>query len=327
METDLTESSLVGKIPDDEKFRKFLSGYRYKPFYYLSAPDELIDDYFFRTLESKTGTRFLLGRTGGEYTYCVVIRHLDFDTDIFECKMARIEHLHSVSEHFNEAVDSVLGFLARNKYEFVDITIDSNDFKLMSALNDGGFRYVGGAVTSGLDIPKLINIREDLKKAVIRPYQESDYENVVRIATDSFTRHTENLNRFIIDGRFNEANVGVLYRRWIENCISGKLAQKVLVADIDGNAVGFIACSVIEIQKNRLIIGDIPLNAVDRSYRKKGIYRALVESALEWFGDCGIGYVVIKTQMTTLAPQYVWQKFGGKLVKSEYNFHKWLRTS
>jgi len=149
---------------------------------------------------------------------------------------------------------------------------------------------------------------------------------VLKLAESAFIEEGGNLNRFYVEDHLSNERVGELYRKWFENCMSGEQADKIFIAEHDKKAVGFIACRIRTASLNiNKIIGSVPLNAIEKEYRKKGIYRGLVSRALNWFANNQCTNVEIKTQLTTLGPQYVWQDFGGRLVTSEYDFHKWLK--
>jgi len=317
--------TILEKIPDTDAFLRFISKYPYKPYYYLSIPEYACNDHFINRLNQKKDSIFLVGHKGREYRFFCALKHLDFDSDIFGHKMGRLECLYLKGEGITPSpLNEILAYSSENNYDFIDVSINTQESHLIPVLSDTMFRFTGTVVTYGIDLSKWKRPAGKEQGLRIRDIQKQDYQDVFRIAEDSFSDKANNLNRFIIDGRLKDSSIALLYRRWTENCISGRRAQKVLVADIDGKTVGFIACNVHDIDEAGLKIGDIPLNAVDRNYRQKGIYKELVLSAFEWFSNQGIGYVEIKTQITTVVPQYVWQKNGGKLVKSEYNFHKWI---
>ncbi|RLJ04628.1 MAG: hypothetical protein DRP08_01265, partial [Candidatus Aenigmatarchaeota archaeon] len=195
-------------------------------------------------------------------------------------------------------------------------------------LEEVGFRFMSTIVIYGLEIKKSRKISCVIpNEIIIRELNKNDIPFLLNLAETAFVEDELNLSRFYVDQNIPKEKVAKIYKEWLLNCVSGVTADKIFIAVNKNIPIGFITCKILNPKYVDLTIGDIPLNAVAKQFRGKGIYKALVAKALKWFKIKKCDYVEIKTQLTTLAPQYVWQKYDGRLLNAEYHFHKWFKKT
>lgn len=306
-------------------FKKLFKNYPYKSYYYYDFDEVQLTEVMLEQIERQNDATYITA-VASDNTMCFSsVLYLEFDSSIFGLKVGRVSQFITNVADPRYYIDKLCQFCIENDYDFVDISINTMESQLLPIFQDKGFCCLGVITTYSIDISREAKQFKREFRGLIRELEDDDVDFLLEIVESSFSGQGENQNRFFLDINLPNNKVGKLYRRWFENCVSGERAGKILVAETEGIPVGFIACDVKKIEKFEAKIGTVPLNAISKDYRRQGIYKALVSEALNWFIEEKCKYVEIRTQLSTLAPQYVWQNFSGRLVKSEYVFHKWFK--
>ncbi len=97
------------------------------------------------------------------------------------------------------------------------------------------------------------------------------------------------------------------------------MADQTFVAEIDGKIAGFLTC----VRGSETVYGKVSLNAVDRSFRKQGIYRQMIDAALAWFLREKSPLVSVRTSIFSHAVQRAWIRLGAVPSDVEHTFHWW----
>ena len=305
--------------------KKLFKNHPYKSFYYYDFDEVQLTEVMLEQIEGQNNATYITAVASDNRMCFSSVLYLKFDSNIFGLKVGRISQFITNFEDPRYYLDKLCQFFIENDYDFADISINTMESQLLPILQDKGFCFLGVIVTYSIEVLKEAKQFKRKFGGLIRELEDDDVDFVSEIVERSFSGEGENQNRFFLDTNLPNKKVGKLYRRWFENCVSGERADKIFVAEKKGIPVGFIACDVKKIEKLRAKIGTVPLNAVLKDYRRQGVYKALASEALNWFKEEKCKYVEIRTQLSTLAPQYVWQNFNGRLVKSEYVFHKWFK--
>jgi GNAT superfamily N-acetyltransferase len=163
-------------------------------------------------------------------------------------------------------------------------------------------------------------IPPDTGTVLIRPVRPGEDEAVKRVAAESFRGY---LGHYHADERLGRKECDEVYTSWaVRSCISRDVANEVLVADIDGDIVGFAA-----LRLNSPEEGEGVLFGVAPSAQGRGIYRSLMIRGMEWCRSKGATRMVISTQITNVAVQKVWVRVGCEPSHAYYTFHKWFDRS
>ena len=125
-------------------------------------------------------------------------------------------------------------------------------------------------------------------------------------------------SRFRVDPAIGETNFQRLYGQWVDNSISGGIADAIFVWQTSGLPKGFITV------KKRGDTGVIGLIAADIQHRGQGIGTALVNHVKAYAAESGLARLDVVTQgRNTLACRF-YEK-NQFVVKSELNvYHLWL---
>ena len=116
-----------------------------------------------------------------------------------------------------------------------------------------------------------------------------------------------------------------LYSAWIENSLSGKLADAVLVereaGNEDGRIVGMITVS------HRGAVGTIGLLGVDARWRRRGIGRRLLLAAASCCRSAACTQLAVVTQGDNVSACRAYEGAGYMIADEQDIFHFWKRSS
>ncbi len=160
-------------------------------------------------------------------------------------------------------------------------------------------------------------------------------------AVQTIARPEHRDTRFFSDPHFPQRLAQELYATWIKLECEGR-AQQVFVAapgtnspgsgtspesasraTLDGSLaspVGYISCHFDAGRRT----GQIGLIAVSGEFQGKGLGRALVQRALDWFAAQGAQSVSVVTQGRNIPAQRLYQGCGFASASMQLWFHKWF---
>jgi GNAT superfamily N-acetyltransferase len=171
--------------------------------------------------------------------------------------------------------------------------------------------YLDRDLTKG-DLPELTG------KTVVRPIKDGEAGRVKEVSASAFAGY---FGHYHADPKFSKDDCDDIYADWAyRGCLDRRVADQVLVAEIDGDLVGFCLIKVLDDQ-----VGDGTLYGVHPGYRGRGAYRDLVVAAMNWARDKCCTRMVESTQVTNLASQKVWARLGFEPFSSYYTFHRWFQ--
>lgn len=154
-------------------------------------------------------------------------------------------------------------------------------------------------------------------KIPIRSAGADDREQICAIARTAFRGYD---GHYHADPRLDRTACDELYVDWAgRSCSQKELADEVLIAEPDGNPVGFLT-----LKKTGNTEADGRLYAVAPQAQGRGIGQALLVAGLNWCRERGLRRMIISTQITNLASQVSWVRVGFTPSESFYTFHKWF---
>lgn len=154
---------------------------------------------------------------------------------------------------------------------------------------------------------------------VVRPMQPGEEEDVIRIAGESFRKY---IGHYHADSRLDRTKCDEAYMSWAaRSCGSSKIADEVLVAELDGTIEGFLTLRFLDLQE-----GEAALFAVAPTAQGLGIGQALMIHAMQWFRSRNATRMLISTQIINIAAQKSWARVGFEMSHAYYTFHKWFDT-
>ncbi|MDP8931472.1 MAG: GNAT family N-acetyltransferase [Actinomycetota bacterium] len=214
-----------------------------------------------------------------------------------------------------ERVTQVLDFCAHHGVEFAIVRCATNDLRAVQELEDTGFRLMDTLVYYGRGLEDPPPPMDD-GPVRVRPAAPGDEMRVRAIAARGFTGY---VGHYHADERLDRAACDEVYASWAyRSCIESGVADGVLVAELDGDIVGF---STIRIKDDQEAEG--VLDAVDPAVRRRGIYRQLGIARIDWCRRHGLSRLVVPTQLANPASQRGLVRLGFAPQRSSYTFHWW----
>ena len=235
----------------------------------------------------------------------------EWDTNHFGFKVAKL----NVSSP-KEILPS-LEFCIREEVVLLICRCDTNDTPSTHLLEQQGFLLMDTIVNSCLDLTTWkMPVNTDLSG--IRWYGEGDIAAIAAIAQKAFTGY---IGHFHKDPRLAPDKPDSLYVQWAYNsCYDKNLAAGVVVAELEGEVVGFL--SIVPPCDGK---GDFGIGGMDPNAQGKGIFPKLYLFSFDWLKSQGVTWVQDKTVVNNYAELKVLIKVGMRPFNSLYTFHKWLR--
>jgi RimJ/RimL family protein N-acetyltransferase len=235
--------------------------------------------------------------------------HSILDTERFGYNIAKINS-------FEEPILNTINELKDNNYKLILSKVNSNDISLINELEQNGFLLKDIQITYYFELsdPIDFNPSEGVK---IRNAELSDREALYEIAMKSFG----NYGHYSADEKLDVLKCKGIYGDWIIRSYDKQVADNILVADINGEIVGFLSH---KIYTNKFKYAAGGLGAVDPKYRNKDISKAITISGLNWALANNCKWVEHNVLITNYPVIRSLSKLGFKISNSFVTFHKWL---
>jgi dTDP-4-amino-4,6-dideoxy-D-galactose acyltransferase len=235
-----------------------------------------------------------------------ICTYLDWDSRFFERRIARVS-----GHRLDEArLSEVVAWCKTNRIDCLYFLADSDDAQTSALAWRNAFLHTDVRLTfertlagSALVTPPGRSVR------LARPGDLGALKAIAR------TGHRD--TRFYFDPHFERVKCDLLYETWIENSFSG-FAQSVLVAEVNGEAVGYITCS------SRGEESWIGLMGVADKCQGMGLGKQLVEGFLAWSVEQGACRATVVTQGRNLRAQRLYQRMGFLTASFQLWYHRWF---
>lgn len=214
-----------------------------------------------------------------------------------------------------ETVESIVDQSKAEGLRLLFVRCLSDDWATVHTLEHRGF----------LLMDTLLYLRRELDgnfpvpngEAQIRSARPEDLGVFNAVARKTFAGFCGHYNA---DSRLDQSVVSEIYPSWASNALTCKaVADEMLVAQIDGNIIGFGALKVLGGGiTDGLLYGVLP------EFRRRGVFRDLILASLHWGRDRGFTAMDYSTQLTNIAAQSAVTQLGFLPRRSVYTFHLWL---
>lgn len=137
-------------------------------------------------------------------------------------------------------------------------------------------------------------------------------EQIYKLAFESVK-----FSRFKLDANFHQREFEKLYKIWVDNSFSKKIADAILVYKENNDILGFISYAVFE------KLATIGLIAVSPEHQGKGIGRKLLEAVESKLADLGIVELRIPSQLQNETACKFYSKMGYTIIEEKIVKHYW----
>ena len=215
---------------------------------------------------------------------------------------------------FDYPVNDLISDLRLNDYKLVISKVSAKDIHLINQLEECGFLLKDIQLTYKYELSEPLPLIEDIR---IRDAQLSDKEELYQIAINSFA----NYGHYFADKKLNSSQCKEIYGNWIIRSYDNKVADNIIVAEINGEVAGFLSHKIHENQF-RYAVGGI--GAVSPKYRNRDIFKAITISGINWAIERECKWVEHNVLVTNTPVMRSFGKLGFKPENSAITFHKWL---
>jgi len=234
-----------------------------------------------------------------------------WDSDHFGFKVAKL----TVSS--SEEILPSLEFCMKQEVVLLVCRCDTADIPSVHLMEQLGFLLMDTIMNSCIDLTTW-KMPSTADLSGIRWHSEDDIGAITAIAEKAFTGY---ISHFHKDPRLAQDKCDSLYVQWAYNsCYDTNLASGMVVAELEGEVVGFL--SIVPPSGGR---GDFGIGAMDPKAQGKGIFPKLYYFSFDWLKTEGVKWVQDKTVVNNYAELKVLIKVGMRPFESLYTFHKWLR--
>jgi glycosyltransferase involved in cell wall biosynthesis len=261
------------------------------------------------------------------------VTELEWDTRLLGRRSARV--LHSVVdpalpnttriEVATRLAGSIDRFAKERHIELMDARLSNHDLLVMRAFEGSGFHTVDMLVTLGVSRESYDKVLSHLAQPsgfTIREMRGEDRKPLADLSYEAYGETDAIQDRFFLEPTIQHEKAQSVFREWFENLAkkheSGE--GRVFVADISGRAIGYLAMEKMQTPSGGLIWKD-SLNAIDRSARGMGAYKALVSCAIEHARSTNADALITKTQSSTERVINTWLHMRGNLLESFVTLH------
>lgn len=209
--------------------------------------------------------------------------------------------------------------LRQEDVKLIIARVNSRELKIINTLESYGFRIKDTQLTFQTPITSRHSAEEIQSSLFIRECCQQDIPAISRIAHNAFW----NYGHYFADPRLDKERCAEIYPHWVENCcLSKQYAEKVWVAVIDHQVVGFVSFKVHE--GNGKKYATAAISAVAENYRGRGIYQALIKKSLAWCHKNQCVWQEHHVLTTNIAIQRALIHMGFTTVNSFMTLHGWL---
>ncbi|MGH9836871.1 MAG: GNAT family N-acetyltransferase [Blastocatellia bacterium] len=230
---------------------------------------------------------------------------LDWDTEFFGVRIARIEGAHLTDESIAQA----LQWSRDHQVACLYFLCASDDDRSVGIAEQNGFHLVDVRMELSWRAQAVTN--DSLVE--VRQFQSSDLPQLQEMASGAYKS-----TRFYYDRYFSRAKSSELYREWVAKSCDG-YADAVFVAPQQDTVGGFITCQLETPRRGR-----IGLVGVNETARGVGVGQALVKAAQRYFSDQGVDEAFVVTQGRNIAAQRLYQANGFRTHSTHLWYHKWF---
>lgn len=227
---------------------------------------------------------------------------LPWDSEFFGLRIAR----YLLEELTSESLAALMAWQREQAMDCLYFLADPNQAESLLLAEANNFHLADLRFT----LETSGEIAQELP-ASVRLFKESD-----RAALRSIARVSHRDSRFYFDSHFPLERCDALYETWIDRSVDG-YADATLVAEVEGNAAGYITCHRDAGE------GRIGLVGVHNEYQGQSLGKALVKASLAWFSAAGFTKVSVVTQGRNIRAQRLYQRCGFLTRSVQLWYHWW----
>ena len=234
----------------------------------------------------------------------------NIDTKRFGFKIAKINH-------FDKSPSELVAELKAEGTKLIMSRVSASNMDLISTLEKIGFRLKDVQLTYNSNLSKIPDQLGSLE-FTIRDATDNDAEQISKIAEQAF--HT--YGHYYADDRLKN-QTSAIYKEWaLNSCLNKQIADKVIIAEFQGNVIGFLTFKIQENDQGKHAVGGI--GAVSSIHRNMGVFKAINIAGLKWSKKIGLNRLEHNVLATNFPVNATYSKLGFNIIHSEVTMHFWM---
>jgi len=238
----------------------------------------------------------------------------ELDSVRFGFKVARLD---DITEDFKDTI------LELNKLnvKLIIIRINSTEIQTINELEHYGFRLKDTQMLLKHELEHFYQIQQNTLNELGLSFREAKTEEAKKIAQlagksfDGYGHYGENK-------QLPKNKIAEIYYDWAyRSCLDKTVADKVIVAEIENEIVGFT--SIKYHQNSEQPFSFLNVGAIDNKHRNKGIFRLLINQCLISSKEDNMGWADTKIRTVNIPVNRSLNNLGFKFNGSEHTLHYW----
>jgi len=234
-----------------------------------------------------------------------MMRSLEWDSDFFGIKTARIDALKLSGEELAEQLENFHNSSFGLLYIFAPHNLSCHNKEILSA---------GGIL---MDEKVTFTMNVDSINPSLSPHIRSCKGSEMDKDLETLAIESGKYSRFKVDKRIPRNKFEELYRLWMKNSLNGTFAKEVYAYEDEGQKLGMIT---IDIRENEGWIGII---AVNEAYRGRSIGKLLMHAAIRFCKENKVSILNVQTQLENKISCAFYEKIGFAVRGVEDVYHVW----
>jgi len=211
--------------------------------------------------------------------------------------------------------EKVVRLCEKNSVELLISRSNGDQLNVVHLMEKNGFLLMDTLIYYTFDLMKR-NIPTDPGNVFVRKIRSGEELSVKEAAAQSFKGY---VGHYHADNRLEQSKSDEIYVDWAYRSAVKEVADEVLVAEINGQIVGFATLKLNSKEEGEgVLFGIIPVA------QRLGIYRSFIIQGLLWCQQNGCQSMIVSTQIINIAVQKVWTRVGFEPSKFYYTYHKWF---
>lgn len=216
-----------------------------------------------------------------------------------------------------ENPDLAIKELKKLSTKLIIARIDFKNIKLINKLEKIGFSYKDAQVTFSFDLHNRMPTQAE-NNFIIKAYDNRHYPQIVEMTKLSFA----NYGHYFADDNLDKEKCLEIYVDWIHRCCENKeLADNILVAEKDDNAIGYLALKTYSTEKELFLAGVI--GAVAPEFRRLGVFQAINIESLYLAKNLGVDRIENNVLVTNFPVMKTYTSLSYNVIRSEITMHYW----
>jgi dTDP-4-amino-4,6-dideoxy-D-galactose acyltransferase len=238
-----------------------------------------------------------------------VCTYLDWDSQFFGLRIARL----NLPRLEASSTLRALSWCQENAIDCLYFLADAEDAETIRLAQENNFLQTDVRITLERALNRDDRILREFP-AGVRVGDKSDLTVLREIA-----RTGHQASRFYFDPHFERSQCGLLYQTWLERSFEG-FAQAVLVAEVNGEPVGYATCHLRDRESQ------IGLFGIRNNLQGKGIGKTLLRGFLAWSAKQGAERATVVTQGRNVRAQRLYQRSGFVTFSLQLWYHCWFTS-